>query len=271
MEWPKLKNIILCILVLTNLFLGVMVARRDIQDSALRQQARENAIEFLEDHGVQVEEGRVPDRMTLLPQMVGRDLDREALLAARLLGDAVQAANLGGEVYRYFNDNGAVQFHNDGAFQGEFVPGFLPVGENREEACQAALAKLDFRGELTTMGRDSLTFRQTWAGQPLFNQEVTLKVEEGSITAMTGGRRLVGQPVRDAGRSTITVPTALIRFFDGLTELNAVCSRIDGITQGYVSGGSLSGPMTLTPVWHIATDTGAYQMDLVTGVLRRLN
>jgi len=271
MEWPKLKNIVLCILVLTNLFLGVMVARRDLQDSALRSQARENAIQFLEDHGIQAEESRVPHQMTLLPQTVSRDLGREALLAARLLGGTVQAASLGGEVYRYFNDNGSLQFHNDGAFQGEFVPGFFPVGENREEDCRTALDKLDFQGELTAAGTDSLTFRQTWEGQPLFGQEVTLLLEEGSVTAMTGGRRLVGQPTQDASRSAITVPTALIRFFDGLTQLNAVCSRIDGITEGYVSGGSLSGPMTLTPVWHIATDTGTYQMDLVTGALRRLN
>ena len=271
MEWPKLKNIILCILVLTNLFLGIMVARRDLQDSTLRQQARESAVQFLEDHGVQVDESRVPHRMALAPQTVGRDLGREALLAARLLDGTVQTVHLGGEVYRYFNDNGTLQFHNDGAFQGEFVPGFLPVGENREEDCRTVLDKLDFRGELTAVGTDSLTFRQSWEGYPLFNQVVTLLLEEGSVAAMTGGRRLVGEPVKDADRSTITVPTALIRFFDGLTGLNAVCSRIDGITEGYISGASLSGPMTLTPVWHIATDTGTYQMDLVTGALRRLN
>ena len=41
--------------------------------------------------------------------------------------------------------------------------------------------------------------------------------------------------------------------------------------QGYVSGPSLSGPMPLTPVWQVTTDTGFYQLDLVTGGVSRLS
>jgi len=52
--------------------------------------------------------------------------------------------------------------------------------------------------------------------------------------------------------------------------LGDVCSRVEIIERGYVSAASLNGPVTLTPAWRIVTDTGAYQLDLIAGVLTRI-
>ncbi|MGE4277193.1 MAG: hypothetical protein AB7E30_08455 [Lawsonibacter sp.] len=269
MEWPKLKNIVLIILALTNLCLFVFTARRDLQNSYYQRQTRSDAMEFLTDRGVTVDEDQVPDKMDLAPQTVERDLEQEGALAAQLLRDSVQVEARGGEVYRYFNENGSIQFHSDGAFVGTFTSGVFPVGEDREKDCLACLAKLNFEGELMEEETDSLTFRQLWNGVPLFSQQVTLELRDGSVVAMTAGRRLVGQPVEDATRETATVATALIEFLNSVNALGDVCSRVDTITQGYASSIALSGPMTMTPVWRIVTDTGAYQLDLVTGALTR--
>lgn len=270
MEWPKLKNIVLAILAVTNLFLLIFVAQQELRDMDLQRQTREDALQFLAQRGVSVAQDQVPERMTLLPQLVERDLAGEEALAARLLGEGLRVKPLGGEVYRYFNEMGSVQFHSDGAFQAEFAPGVFPLGSGREQACLDLLAKLDFTGELLEEGEDSLSFRQLWQGAPLFTQQVTLELRDGSVTAMTGGRRLAGPPAEDTGRSVVTVSTALFQLFNGINALGDVCSSIDAITEGYVSAASLSGPGTLTPVWRVATDTGAYQLDLVTGDLSRV-
>lgn len=269
MEWPKLKNIILLILALTDLFLLGFVVRRELQDSYLQRQTRDNAIQFLANKGVNVAEEQIPDQITLLPQTVERDLEREGNLAVQLLGGSVQVEALGAGVYRYGNENGFLQFHNDGVFSGEFLPGALPVGEDREKGCLALLAKLDFEGKLLETDGTSLTFQQLWEGQPLFNQQVTLELRDGCLVSMTAGRRLVGEPVEDPTRQPITVATALIDFLNGVNALGDVCSRIDAIESGYIGGTSLSGPMTLTPVWRVFTDTGAYQLDAVSGALTR--
>ena len=64
----------------------------------------------------------------------------------------------------------------------------------------------------------------------------------------------------------LTTATVLVRFLAGLNEGNYVCSSIDGMRAGYVvSGASRSGQ--LTPVWRVETDTGAYDVDGVTGAL----
>ena len=271
METPKLKNIVLLILVLTNLWLLVFVVRLEGQDRAQQWQARQEAIQFLADKGIHVEESQIPGQMTLAPQTVERDLERESALAARLLGEGVKVQDRGAGVYRCFNGRGSIQFHSDGSFSAQFSQGLFPLGKSWEKDCLELLAKLDFEGELLEETEETATFRQLWEGQPAFTQQVTLELEGGCVTAMTAGRRLVGRPVEDPSRTTITVATALVEFLNGLNALGDVCSRVDGITQGYVSGVSLSGPMTLTPVWRIATDTGSYKLDLVTGALTRVS
>ena len=270
MEWSKLKNIILIILAITNLCLLVFVVNRELQDSSQQRQARQDAIQMLEGRGIQVEEDQIPHQTVLLPQVVERDLEEEGALAIQLLGGDVQVEAPGGGVYRYFNDKGSVQFHSDGAFSGTFSSGTFPVGEEPVRTCLDVLERMGFQGEIIGEETDELTFRQLWEGVPLFNQQVTLVLEDGYVTAMTAGRRLVGEPAEDPGRSTITVATALIQFLNGVDGLGDVCSRVDTITRGYVSSTALSGPMTLTPVWNIVTDTGAYQLDMVTGVLSRV-
>lgn len=275
METPKLKNIILLILVLTNLCLLVFVAQMEGQDRAQQKQARAETIRFLENKGILMAEEQVPEKMTLAPQTVERDLERESVLAAQLLGAGVKVQDRGAGVYRYFNEHGLIQFHSDGSFSAQFSQNLFPLGEQWEQTCLELLAKLDFEGELLEVesGAESgrLTFRQLWEGCSVFGQQVTLETENGCVRGMTAGRRLVGEPVQDQSRATVTVATALVEFLNGLNSLGDVCSRVDGIIQGYTAGSSLSGPMTLTPVWRISTDTGSYQLDLVTGTLIRVN
>ena len=64
--------------------------------------------------------------------------------------------------------------------------------------------------------------------------------------------------------------TALVSFLNGVSALGDVCSRMDAIQPGYAVTPALSGGMTLTPVWRVTTDTGAYQLDTVTGQVTRL-
>ena len=89
MPWSKLKNIILMILLVTNLCLLVLVGGQELQNSRLKSRAREDTIQLIRGRGVQVEENLIPQSMTLRPQTVQRDLDWEERTAAALLGTPV--------------------------------------------------------------------------------------------------------------------------------------------------------------------------------------
>ena len=278
MEWSKIKTIILIILAGTNLILFSFVLRQDLQSRSLQQQTRQEAIAFLEKNGVAVDESIIPKSAALQPQQVERDRESEPELAQALLGSQVEERSLGGEVYRYHNQKGYIQFHADGTFQGEFVSGAFPLeGESPREYSVKILEKLDFRGEILWVDGEedgaaetTVILRQTWNGIPLFDRQVTLTYRGGDLVSMSGGRRLMGTPQPDESRQTLEVPTALIRFYHGLTAMGDVCSRIDSITQGYVATNYSPGSTSLVPVWQVATDTGTYLLDMFTGEVSRV-
>ena len=270
MPWSKMKNIIIFILAITNLCLFALALNQAAQNRHVKDQLREETFRYLLNRGVQVDEALVPQSMELLPQVVERDMEGEAAAARALLQGEVQSEARGGEVYRYYNDLGSVQFHSDGTFSARLDPAAFPLGENAAESCLALLEQLSFQGELVSEEGNELTFRQTWQGFPLFQQQVTLVLEGTGVAAMTAGHRLVGEPEVDSSRTVVTVATALVDLMNGVNTLGDVCNRIDGIEQGYVTASSLSGRMILTPVWRVTTDTGTYQLDTVTGTVTRV-
>lgn len=71
MEWPKLKNIILAILAMTNLCLFFFVAHREWQQYHFQNQARSDAVAFLASRSITVDPDILPrDRDTLPPLTV---------------------------------------------------------------------------------------------------------------------------------------------------------------------------------------------------------
>lgn len=271
MPWSKIKNVVLVILVVTNLALLILVGGQAIQGSRLLSRAREDAIQFLRTRGVEVDESIIPQSMELLPQVVERDLTKEEQAAAALLGSPVTAESRGGEVYRYFNDRGSVQFHSDGAFSAQLEAEYFPLGSDHSEGCLALMERMGLQGNILEKDGDELTFRQSWNGTPFFTQQMTLVCQGNSLAAVTAGRQLVGTPQEDPLRKNISVATALISFFNGVNGLGDVCNRIDAIEPGYVAAAALSGPIALTPVWRVTTDTGAYQLDTITGGVTRVS
>lgn len=89
MAWPKIKNIIILMLLVTNLCLLAFVGWREIRDWQLQDKALEQAVSFLAERGIQVDERIVPRSAELPPMGMERDLEEEQTLAAALLGDGL--------------------------------------------------------------------------------------------------------------------------------------------------------------------------------------
>ena len=106
MEWPRIKTMILTILLITNIGLLSFVLQRAYQGRQMQQEARENAILFLHNSGIEVDPAAIPGQMGLLPQTVKRDREQESRIASALLGGAVQELSWGAEAFRYYNEKG---------------------------------------------------------------------------------------------------------------------------------------------------------------------
>ena len=150
MAWPKIKNIIILMLLVTNLCLLAFVGWREIRDWQLQDKALEQAVSFLAERGIQVDERIVPRSAELPPMGMERDLEEEQTLAAALLGDGLTREERSGEVYVYEGERGLLQCHSSGEFWADFQSGAFPVPEGAEMAEHAleTMELLHFQGEV---------------------------------------------------------------------------------------------------------------------------
>ena len=275
MEGTKIKNIIILILLLLNGCLLFLVGGRWFEDSHSHETARNSAIQVIRAGGAELEEAVVPREMTLERMQMERDLSRESRLASYLLGGAVSTQARGGEVYRYQNENGWIQFHSTGEFIAELTPGAFHTGGQDEALYGASMLKrLGFDCQVPEVqgedGEDSVTFYQLWQGTPVLNCQATLNYREGCLVSITDARGLLGEPRHSPGESDMSVATALMRMYNGLKELGDIYTCIERIEPAYTMSVGLSGVAQLTPVWYVKTDTGTYQMDTQTGQISRM-
>ena len=271
MEWSKLKNIIILILLLANLFLLVMTGVQQRSTAQRQKQSLDDAVSVLERSGIRLDRDLLPPELELVPLTVERDQGSEADLAAALLGSC-SARDLGSGRHTYEGELGTAEFRSNGNFSFAFSTGALPVDQpgGEEAHALATLEKIGFTGAPVSRqeegGRTLLVLRQTWQDLPVFSCQVTLAYEDGCLQSISG-QRLMGSPQQAADRSEpLSVPTALLRFLSGVTSLGDVCSEITAMSPAYL----LTADATrLTPIWYVTTDTGTYSLNAVTGALER--
>ena len=170
MKLPRLSPLtanqrrFLLILLCTNVALLAIVLNQNFQERQAQQQAREDAILFLQQEGVQVEEDTVPKSTTLVLQKAERDRSGEKKLAAALLGEDASVQDRGGGVYLYSSAAGSVQFHSDGSFQAALEPSAFPMGEQTaEEHGKQLMSRLGFTARVLAaeeIGERLATFAQ---------------------------------------------------------------------------------------------------------------
>ena len=122
MEWRKLKNLIILILLVVNGFLLVLVAARSQEAAQYERSALEHTVQVLERGGIQVDLSALSPAVGLSPLSVDRDLEQEEKLARALLGEDVQGDRQGGGVYLYRSALGEVSLRSGGELTAELAP-----------------------------------------------------------------------------------------------------------------------------------------------------
>lgn len=272
MEWSKLKNIIILILVLANLFLLLMVGTQQRSSVQYQEQAVSDALAVLDRGGIHLNRDIIPEGIALTPLTVVRDRTNEAELAAELLGNC-SVSDLGGGRFLYKSDLGQAEFRSNGNFSFVFTVGAhtASTADGQQAHALATMTRIGFSGTPVSLEEPGqltrITLRQTYQELPVFSCHVTLEYEGYDLRSITG-QRLMGVPAADSDDDTsITVPTALLRILNGVTGLGDICSEITDITPGYLL--SSTDTVRLVPVWYVTTDTGAYTLNTLTGALDR--
>ena len=275
MEWKKLKNLIILILLVVNGFLLVLVGSRRQESVKYERTALEQTVQILARGGIEVDLDAISSADGLAPMSVERDLEREALLAQALLDEAVQGDNRGGGLYLYQGRLGEVSFRSGGELSAEFEEDGHWSADRPERHAAELLKKLGVEGaHISTAEEDGQTvvrFRQSWNGAAVFTCEVALIYRDGRLRSLSGVLLMAETGTAESAGQILTLPTALMRFSEEIAGTGDVCSQLRSMEPGYRgTAQTLSGGAKLAPVWLVSTDTAAYYLDCVTGALTRL-
>ncbi len=276
MESSKLKNIVLTILIITNvLLLGLVIVQR-MEGREQRRRAIQDAVDLLAQQGITVRAEDLPDGELPAPMTVERGGAWEKEVFAALLGEDVTLTQRG-LVSLYSGSLGAAEVRGDGGFSVTFTPGAYPLaqGQDMEAHAQGLVQRLGFTTELS--GRDGDRVRATQVYTPggghdyfpIFSCAITVEYRDGQAVSMAG-THLPGTPAADhqAGEP-LSTETLLVRFRAGIIDSGDACTAIHSATQGYVLSSDAGGTLRLTPVLRLETDTNLYLVNALTGELSR--
>lgn len=277
MDKSKVKNFIILLLALVNVFLLVIVVL-DVSKALAAEQYKISAVkQVFADNGI-----IISDSVDLLSEMpdalyLRRDATAEKYRVARLIGDC-NTEDLGGNIYRYDGENGMATFRGTGEFEITIDSGAYPEGRDIVKTSREALETLgveydkDEEPAVETRGGVShVTLTCAYNGVPVFNAEVDFTYASGYLILVGGRRPLDTAYSAGAAPDTEDCATALMSFLY-YTRYGSgdIATEISDLRPGYSIQSSASGDLALNPVWCITSDTGRYYVDGFTGKTERI-
>ncbi len=263
MQWDKVKNVLIVILLAVNLFLIVNLGAKVWQSRQRAEELETNLRTLTQGYGLTLDEGfRLPQDKVLPILSVDRSRADEEAVAQAILGDGMERTEQEDGTVRFESESGTVEWHADGTVRADYTAGV----DTPEDAADALrLARRLFSGwglqaEGESLDADGLTVTLTGtvAGQPVHNRSLTLSFdEEGGVTLT--GLWSFGTPYTTVRGSGVSCNAA-----DALLEFGARVQdtkEIDSMTAGYRMEVDSNRRLQLTPTWKIVTDSGEYLVD----------
>ncbi|MBE6970315.1 MAG: hypothetical protein E7442_09410 [Ruminococcaceae bacterium] len=268
MEKQRLKNIIILILALLNLFLLVLLLNFHWQRNSAQQRLSEQIYTLYEANGLALAE---EDRLSLeqaAPHSLSlqRSAEQEAAIAAWLLEEESEGIHQGGGIYTYRGKNGTLTFRSNGAF--DYVPSSHSIS-SPTEFCESFCEEFGYT--LTqkefSAGSGSVLAQRNVDGIAVYNGMLSFLFEDGKLVSLSGIclSTLDSTAREDDGFSAAD---ALVKFLDYRNTSGTVCNAVTGVRQVYefrASGQILS----LVSMWEVSTDTYRYYVDCLSGAITR--
>lgn len=266
MDRTRLKNIIILILALANLFLlGSLVTRRS-EARAARERLETELTELLDSEGIRFT-ARLPDDLPPAGRTLHRDLSADRLLAVSLLGNSIEESDEGGGIFTCVSPAGRAQFRASGRFE---ATGRLAKSDPEavcKKFCQA-FGYGDLALELSG-GSGTGSAVQYFEGYPVVNATVEFLVEDNCLISVSGVHLPSGSEAAGQSGGNMTAATALSKFLEARRASGAVVSELTDLYLCYEAQSSAAAQISLAAVWCVVTDTGNYYVNCSTGAVTR--
>ncbi|MCI9643672.1 MAG: hypothetical protein HFF97_02960 [Oscillibacter sp.] len=265
MERFHLKNIIILILVLLNGFLLFSLAQRRTSEQNAYRRTVEQLVALFQRDGMDLDPGAISRASPPSGVSLVRDTALEEQAAAFLLGQAPSSSDQGGGIFHYAGAAGEALFRSSGGFEAAGTLAGRDAGEFCREFCRAFSYEVpDIR--LDGGGSGVFTAAGVFGKLPVFNCTVTFTIQEGVLTAVSGTLLPKSGVPSPEEEPPLSAAGALAAFQRMRRESSAVVSTVTD-TQLCYELQTAGSAMSLVPAWRVATDTGDYYVNCLTGAV----
>ena len=256
----------MCILLLLNVFLLISVLSDGVESRRGASETVQAVKALLAEDGFTVGDGAVRVERAPVACTLTRDMALELHTVERLIGKC-EPTDQGGNIYFYRGASGQAILRGSGETDVLFSTGAVPLRGGMERTAQRVLRRAGISavpiGQPDT-GEDTVGFYGTVNGIPVYNAALRLDFSGDGVYMITGVR-LFDAVTEGSDEGLLDSVTVLLRFVEIVREEGFICSRIDSVAPGYLQSVTRSGEATLSPVWRIETDTGAFLINAKTG------
>lgn len=264
MERYRLKNIIILILALVNVFLLGSLVYRGSEERHMLRRTEEELVALFAASDITLERSAISWEDPPATVSMTRSADREREFAQFLLGAGLQEDSQGG-ISSYRSAAGSVQIRTSGSFDAAL----LKTPENAETfcrefcrafSCEAPVYALDETGTGTAVAVCR------YEGRPVYNCSVTFTLLEGNVTAISG-TLLPESGTQSSGEDLLSCAAALTAFQQMRREEGTVGSSILSTYLCSELQSTPSAPISLGSAWCIVTDIASYYVNCSSGAI----
>lgn len=270
MDRKKIENIIIIILVLLNLFLLSVTLADRAQERRARRETVQTVTKLLAADGISVS-----DDAALLPETpakctVVRDFETELARMTTIIG-STEPIDLGGSIRFYKTDRGQAVLRGTGEVDLLLTGGNAKLKGSAEKTAVKLLADAGVESMVWDgdPGDSDFTCCCLWNGIPVYNARLGFDCS-GDYLSMMSGTIVLHRETERSTEGVMDAVSALMRFAEIVRSEGFICSRLDALEPGYIMSVTVSGESTLTPVWHIRTDTGDLYINAMTGKTEKI-
>lgn len=265
MDRRRLKNCIILILVLMNLFLVASLLSRAGNLHTVQRTTTEQQVALFAADGITLDPELISDQTPPAPRTLARDSEQEYQAAAALLGSQLSYSDQGGGIYTYSSSRGAAMFRSNGAFEAAGT-----LASSGSNFCRSFCEEFGYSEpvfQLDETGTGSASAVRQHEDYPVFNCTVTFSLSEGTLVGISGTLLPPEHTEVPSELQPLSASAALTAFQNLRRENQAVVSAVTDVYLCFELQGTASSAMTLVPAWCIATDTDNYYVNCLTGAV----
>lgn len=270
MDWPKVKTVLIIVLVAVNAFLFAAYTNATLRLSKNQEQVRVEVCRVLGDLGYELSPALLPDDAEFYhPARITRNTKAERAAMSATLENVSVENTIG--VSRYKGENGEIVLHSGGYVEASFsLSANEMLSANAAKTAETKLKSMRVNMLTTNAqqkdGAQMISGICSSGGLAIFNCRVNCKIAADKMTV--SGRIPMGEISYLQNITPHSVSGLMLNFAEHLQSVAVTGGTISEISPGYILSSPTeyeSGVTELSPVWRICLNGEYWYINALTG------